>query len=97
MSIEKEFGVKIAIARKEAGMSQTELAKGICSVQHIKYIENGKRNLSFNLGCLLSERLEVDLFNLYFEVSKGARFCKFGVCYNPCDDGNCCAKKINIS
>ncbi|WP_066067851.1 helix-turn-helix domain-containing protein [Neobacillus soli] len=56
-----EFGALIKFYRTQRGMTQAELAKGICSVPHLSKIENNSKEANENTISLLLERLQISL------------------------------------
>ncbi|WHY85228.1 helix-turn-helix domain-containing protein [Neobacillus novalis] len=56
-----EFGALIKFYRTQRGMTQTELAKGICSVPHLSKIENNSKEANEATVSLLLKRLEISL------------------------------------
>ncbi|MGG1676810.1 helix-turn-helix domain-containing protein [Neobacillus sp. NRS-1170] len=56
-----EFGALIKFYRTQKGMTQAELAKGICSVPHLSKIENNSKEANEETISLLLERLEIGL------------------------------------
>lgn len=59
--IKLEIGKRLKECRIEKGYTQSELAEACpCSVQHISYIENGKRGMSRELAYRLSQILLVE-------------------------------------
>ncbi|WP_335469282.1 helix-turn-helix domain-containing protein [Neobacillus drentensis] len=56
-----EFGALIKYYRTQRGMTQTELAKGICSVPHLSKIENNSKEANEGTIALLLERLSVSI------------------------------------
>ena len=56
-----EFGALIKYYRTRRGMTQTELAKGICSVPHLSKIENNSKEANEETIALLLERLSISL------------------------------------
>ncbi|MFZ7944055.1 helix-turn-helix domain-containing protein [Neobacillus sp. 19] len=56
-----EFGALIKFYRTQRGMTQTELAKGICSVPHLSKIENNSKEANEETVSLLLKRLEISL------------------------------------
>lgn len=56
-----EFGALIKFYRTQRGMTQAELAKGICSVPHLSKIENNSKEANEETISLLLERLEIGL------------------------------------
>lgn len=56
-----EFGALIKYFRTQKGITQAELAKGICSVPHLSKIENNSKEANEETLSLLLERLEISL------------------------------------
>lgn len=56
-----EFGALIKYFRTQKGITQAELAKGICSVPHLSKIENNSKEANEETVALLLERLEISL------------------------------------
>lgn len=56
-----EFGALIKFYRTQKGMTQAELAKGICSVPHLSKIENNSKEANEETISLLLERLDIGL------------------------------------
>ncbi|MFK9089976.1 tetratricopeptide repeat protein [Bacillus salipaludis] len=56
-----EFGALIKFYRTQKGMTQTELAKGICSVPHLSKIENNSKEANEETISLLLERLRISI------------------------------------
>ncbi|MGG3468130.1 helix-turn-helix domain-containing protein [Neobacillus pocheonensis] len=56
-----EFGALIKFYRTQRGMTQAELAKGICSVPHLSKIENNSKEANEETVSLLLERLNISL------------------------------------
>ncbi|MDR6121855.1 transcriptional regulator with XRE-family HTH domain [Bacillus sp. SLBN-46] len=56
-----EFGALIKFYRTQRGITQAELAKGICSVPHLSKIENNSKEANEETISLLLERLEISL------------------------------------
>ncbi|WP_180960156.1 tetratricopeptide repeat protein [Neobacillus cucumis] len=56
-----EFGSLIKYYRTQKGITQTELAKGICSVPHLSKIENNTKEANEETIALLLERLSISL------------------------------------
>ncbi|MEH7439061.1 helix-turn-helix domain-containing protein [Neobacillus drentensis] len=56
-----EFGAMIKFYRTQRGITQAELAKGICSVPHLSKIENNSKEANEETISLLLERLEISL------------------------------------
>ena len=65
MNNHMNIGEVIRAIRKEKGMSQTELAKGICSKDYIYAIENNKNMPSGYILEQLSQKLDFDLYGYY--------------------------------
>ncbi|MFF2446753.1 helix-turn-helix domain-containing protein [Neobacillus sp. NPDC058068] len=55
-----EFGALIKFYRTQRGMTQTELAKGICSVPHLSKIENNSKEANEATVSLLLSRLHIN-------------------------------------
>ena len=56
-----EFGALIKFYRTQRGITQAELAKGICSVPHLSKIENNSKEANEETISLLLERLNISL------------------------------------
>ncbi|WP_462411158.1 helix-turn-helix domain-containing protein [Neobacillus sp. Marseille-QA0830] len=56
-----EFGALIKYYRTQKGITQAELAKGICSVPHLSKIENNSKEANKDTIALLLDRLQVSL------------------------------------
>ncbi|AZU63782.1 hypothetical protein CHR53_22425 [Neobacillus mesonae] len=56
-----EFGALIKFYRTQRGMTQGELAKGICSVPHLSKIENNSKEANEETVALLLERLNISM------------------------------------
>ncbi|MCM3568185.1 tetratricopeptide repeat protein [Neobacillus mesonae] len=56
-----EFGAMIKFYRTQKGMTQGELAKGICSVPHLSKIENNSKEANEETIALLLERLNISM------------------------------------
>ena len=56
-----EFGAMIKFYRTQKGMTQGELAKGICSVPHLSKIENNSKEANEETVALLLERLHINI------------------------------------
>jgi HTH-type transcriptional regulator, quorum sensing regulator NprR len=56
-----EFGAMIKYYRTQRGITQAELAKGICSVPHLSKIENNSKEANAETISLLLNRLNVNL------------------------------------
>jgi transcriptional regulator with XRE-family HTH domain len=56
-----EFGALIKFYRTQRGITQAELARGICSVPHLSKIENNSKEANEETVSLLLERLEISL------------------------------------
>ncbi|MEH7117078.1 helix-turn-helix domain-containing protein [Neobacillus vireti] len=56
-----EFGAMIKYYRTQRGITQTELAKGICSVPHLSKIENNSKEANAETIALLLKRLSISL------------------------------------
>jgi len=56
-----EFGALIKFYRMQRGMTQAELAKGICSVPHLSKIENNSKEANVDTISLLLERLSISI------------------------------------
>ncbi|GHH97694.1 tetratricopeptide repeat protein [Neobacillus kokaensis] len=56
-----EFGALIKFYRTQRGMTQGELAKGICSVPHLSKIENNSKEANQETVSLLLERLNINM------------------------------------
>ncbi|MGM0836578.1 MAG: helix-turn-helix domain-containing protein [Bacillota bacterium] len=54
-------GLIIKLYRERAGLTQTELGKGICSVTHVSKIERGNTQYSLEITELICKRLGIDL------------------------------------
>src|SRR5690242_10635021 len=61
----KKFGEIIRLHRVQKGMSQKELAEGICSVSMISGLETDVHGVSPQVLALLAERLEIPLDEFY--------------------------------
>ncbi|WP_442599388.1 tetratricopeptide repeat protein [Neobacillus sp. D3-1R] len=55
-----EYGPLIKYFRTQKGLTQKELAKGICSISHLSKIENNAKDANKETIHLLLERLEID-------------------------------------
>ncbi|HYK72631.1 MAG TPA: tetratricopeptide repeat protein [Pseudoneobacillus sp.] len=55
-----EYGPLIKYFRTQKGLTQKELAKGICSISHLSKIENNAKDANKETITLLFERLEID-------------------------------------
>ena len=53
-------GEIIRFIRKEKKISQEKLARGICTVKHLSNVELGRSTMSYNMVCLIIERLNTD-------------------------------------
>ena len=53
------FGAKVRNARKALGLTQAEVASGICSASHLSLVESGKREPSLAIAAQLCEKLEI--------------------------------------
>lgn len=58
------FGARLKYFRKQKGMSQIQLSKGICSNTLVSMLEAGNGNPSIKVAKGLAERLGVDYFTL---------------------------------
>lgn len=57
---QEDFGKRLRLARKEAGLTQQELADAVCVVKdHIGRLERGERVCSIDILVELSDTLEV--------------------------------------
>ncbi|MFC4799849.1 tetratricopeptide repeat protein [Neobacillus sp. GCM10023253] len=56
-----EFGALIKYYRTQRGITQAELAKGICSVPHLSKIENNSKEANEETIALLLERLQISM------------------------------------
>ena len=56
-----EFGALIKFYRTQRGLTQGELAKGICSVPHLSKIENNSKEANEETIALLLERLNISM------------------------------------
>ncbi|WP_284036234.1 tetratricopeptide repeat protein [Neobacillus sp. 114] len=56
-----EFGALIKYYRTQRGITQAELAKGICSVPHLSKIENNSKEANEETIALLLERLNISM------------------------------------
>jgi HTH-type transcriptional regulator, quorum sensing regulator NprR len=54
-------GLIIKLYRERAGLTQSQLGDGICSVTHVSKIERGKTEYSSEITKLICERLQIDL------------------------------------
>lgn len=54
-------GLIIKLYRERAGLTQTQLGEGICSVTHISKIERGITQYSSEIISLICGRLNIDL------------------------------------
>jgi len=63
-------GELIKKERVARGITQKELADGLCCIDYIYKLENGKRSPSIYLLYELSMKLDVDLYTMYFNVYK---------------------------
>lgn len=54
-------GLIIKYYRERAGLTQTQLGEGICSVTHISKIERGHSQYSSEVTNLICKRLNIDL------------------------------------
>ena len=60
------LGARISTLRKEAGMTQTQLAELLgCSQQHLVAYEKGRYRIPANLLLIVAEEFEVSLDELY--------------------------------
>lgn len=55
-----EYGPLIKYFRTQMGLTQSELAKGICSVSHLSKIENNGKDANIETISLLLEKLNID-------------------------------------
>lgn len=65
MSIEKQIGSKIALLRKQKGLTQEDLA-GLAELDrsYLSEIENGKKNFSIRTLKTIADALELSLSDL---------------------------------
>lgn len=69
----KTLGTIIKHYRIQANMTQDDLADGICSREHLGFIERGTREPTIDIISKLSKKLNVDLYGAYSNVySKGS-------------------------
>lgn len=54
-------GLIIKYLRQEKKLSQKTLADGICTVRHLRNIENGRANPTYDMICRMANRLGGDL------------------------------------
>ncbi|WP_078380483.1 helix-turn-helix domain-containing protein [Sutcliffiella halmapala] len=54
-------GLIIKLYRERAGLTQTQLGEGICSVTHVSKIERGNTQYSSEITNLICQRLNIDL------------------------------------
>lgn len=54
-------GLIIKLYRERAGLTQSQLGEGICSVTHVSKIERGKTEYSTEITQLICKRLQIDL------------------------------------
>ena len=75
-----EFGALIKFYRTQRGMTQSELAKGICSVPHLSKIENNSKEANEETISLSTKRLQLAWknwkkkkikLNYYYESLRG--------------------------
>ncbi|MGY3749632.1 helix-turn-helix domain-containing protein [Vagococcus acidifermentans] len=67
----EEIGKHIANYRKKAGMTQLELAaKTDLSLQHIGYIENGRRQVTLKTLINITNALEVNLSTFFLGIER---------------------------
>lgn len=59
-------GIAIKSMREEMGMTQSELAEGICSIQHLYRIENSKRLPSGYLVYELNKKMNNRLIDVIY-------------------------------
>jgi ribosome-binding protein aMBF1 (putative translation factor) len=71
-----QIGKRIHDVRKTKGISQEDLAKGICSQAQISKIEKGQSHPTVKTLFLISERLEVDCY--YFVGATSSHILKNG-------------------
>jgi transcriptional regulator with XRE-family HTH domain len=65
---DKSVGQIIKELRLKNDLSQAKLSEGICSIQHLYRLEQGKRLPSAYLLKLLSERLGYELIVMLFDI-----------------------------
>lgn len=61
MTPRNDFGARLRKARRDAGLSQSEVADGIVSPSYLSLVEAGLRQPSASVAAALSERLHVPL------------------------------------
>lgn len=59
------IGEIIRYYRKESGLSQEELAEGICDRKYLSHIENNKNIPTLDIINQLSNRLGINLYDSY--------------------------------
>lgn len=59
--MDKDIGIRIKEKREELGISQEELASGICNQSVVSRIEKGETNASFSIIYQLAKKLGIDL------------------------------------
>lgn len=68
------LGAKIAALRKEAGMTQVQLAERLqCSQQHLVAYEKGRYRIPANLLLVIAKELDVSLDDLFGVESKPSK------------------------
>src|SRR5687768_8632342 len=55
-----EYGPLIKYFRTQMGLTQKDLAKGICSVSHLSKIENNSKDANIETISLLLDKLNID-------------------------------------
>lgn len=68
----KQLGIKIKDLRKKVGLTQKELAEGICTQAQISNIENGELNISSILLYNLCEKMGVGM-DYFFDITSSKK------------------------
>lgn len=61
----QSFGETLLYYRKKEGLSQEQLAEGICSREYIGQIEKGKKTPTLHMILAFSQKMNINLFDAY--------------------------------
>ena len=72
----KRIGLRVKKSRLSIGLTQKELAKGICAQATISHLEKGNSQPSLALIVAIYKRLGLKVDNLYEGITTKARYTK---------------------